>query len=527
MSEVRLLIRDADGDWSGTIHGSVADQAIAALSVDPCTIAELKAGMRRFVSPESWQRPLSSLRPGSEDEPHDAGLVVIDLIARLVAIDSTYSSPGATGSIPYDDGEGQSQTLLRYHLSSDWTFLHGPQEWRGLADERRRERAVQPAIDARAVFFGRPLIEFIARELFARKAEIARIEALAGDERRSHIRSTISDIHAAWLLTPRADLAGCSPRAIALERHDQIDWDMQDRSEQWSMVDQCPPRLGAETQSYRCGGFGTHELVVYYYLVRELLCECFDRVAVLPAAVTLGDFLADVVPHLEVFREKWLDIPEPEYSGRTPRSVIENERARLPEGGSGRDHVIDPDCPCCQMLADMPGPSFWHLDGCNMDDDFAFDISHATREEWEAERREWEAHWQKCEAERAERERLGLNNKSVWKSSFVAPANSNTPLPIRLFGISCHLSELVEDLRRDNEPKVQSLIDRLNREFGNVREIAGGEDESFVQSLLDPVVDRLRETLGAIGEARPELTAKCEALSDEIWELRGGDVIPF
>ena len=37
MSEVRLVIRGAEGDWSGTIHGSSADQAIAALSADPLT----------------------------------------------------------------------------------------------------------------------------------------------------------------------------------------------------------------------------------------------------------------------------------------------------------------------------------------------------------------------------------------------------------------------------------------------------------------------------------------------------------
>jgi hypothetical protein len=30
------------------------------------------------------------------------------------------------------------------------------------------------------------------------------------------------------------------------------------------------------------------------------------------------------------------------------------------------------------------GDDFWHLDGSGMDDDFAFDISCSTRDEWEA-----------------------------------------------------------------------------------------------------------------------------------------------
>jgi hypothetical protein len=527
MSEVRLLVRAAESDWSGTVHGSVADQAIAALSTEPVTLAELEAGMRRFSKPKPKSRFLANLRPGSNDEPLDAGLVVIDLVARLVAIDSTYSAPGAKGEVPYFDGNKESETRVPYHLSRDWTFLIGPHDWRPLADDRRCERAAQPPIDARAVFYGRPMLEFITRELFARRAELGPENGSADDEANARVRAIIRDIHAAWLLTPRADFAGRSPRQIALERRDQISWDMQDRCEQWSMVGKCPPRLGADTHAYRYGGFGTHELVVYYELVRVLLWECAERAASLADSVTVGDFLAEAIPQLEAIREEWLDTPEPEYSGRTPRSVIENERARIPEGGSGREHVVDPDCPCCQMLADMPGPCFWGLDGCNMDDDFAFDIRHETREEWDAEQREWEEHHRKWEAERIERERLGPNNQSVWKTSYVAPVDDNAPLQIRLIGIGCHLSELIEDLRRDNEMHGQALIDQLNREFGNIREVAGAEDESLAQSMIDPVTDRMSETLASIANARPELAAKCSALDEEIRHLRGGEEIPF
>ena len=60
----------------------------------------------------------------------------------------------------------------------------------------------------------------------------------------------------------------------------------------------------------------------------------------------------------------------------------------------GRDMVIDEDCPVCQMMGAETGlgleVGFWHLDGCNMDDDFAFSSFH-TLEQWEADRREWEA----------------------------------------------------------------------------------------------------------------------------------------
>jgi hypothetical protein len=505
----------------------VADQAIAALSTDPVTFAELEAGMRRFVQAGPGRRFLANLRPSSIDEPHDAGRVIIDLAARLVAVDSTYSSPGAVGEIPYSADEGASDIHVRYHLGSDWHFLHGPKKWGPLADERRRERAAQPPIDARAVFYGRPLLEFIARALFARRSELGPIDESCDEEAKDRFRSIVRQVHANWLMTARDDLGGRTPRQIAMEQHKQISWDMQDRCEQWSMVGECPPALDWKSHAYRYGGFGTHELVVYYYLVRELLLGCYLHAASLPAAFTAGDFLADEIPRLEQLREEWLDAPEPEFSGHIPRSIIENERSRIPEGGSGRDHVIDPDCPCCQMLAEMPGPSFWHLDGCNMDDDFAFDLSHVTKEEWEAEQRSWEEFNKRFNAEQAERERLGLNANSIWKTSYVAPADIDTPLHIRLFGIGCHLSELIEDLRRDNDPQMQSLVDQLNREFGNVREIAGAEDASLAHSMIQPVSERFRETLASIETARPELAAKCQALGEEIWLLGGGEEVPF
>jgi hypothetical protein len=94
MSEVRLVVREADRDWSGTMHGSDADRAIAALSADPVTLEELEHAVGRFARPSPHGPLFANLRPGLHNEPHDAGLIVIDLLARLVAIDSSFSSPG-------------------------------------------------------------------------------------------------------------------------------------------------------------------------------------------------------------------------------------------------------------------------------------------------------------------------------------------------------------------------------------------------------------------------------------------------
>jgi hypothetical protein len=529
MSEVRLVVREAERDWSGTIHGSSADRAIAALSADPVTLAELEIACGRFAKPSPNHRFFGNLSAGMCDEPYDAGLVVIDLVARLVVVDSTYSSPGSSGEVDYHDGKCGTRTRLRYHLADDWLFAGNQFEWPGLAARRRRERTARPPLDARAVFYGRPLIEFIARETFAAHARRGTIASAAQD--------AIKEIHAAWLMTPRDDLDCRSPREAALERHGHLAWDLQDQAERWSLLRTCPPALDESSFAYRYGGFGTHELVHYYELVRELLWSCWDRLDELAKSrpdgnglelFTVGDFLTSEVPRLERVRDEWLATSDPECHGRTRRSIIDRERSRIPERMSGHEAIVDPDCPCCQMMADMPGPVFWHLDGCNMDDDFAFDISHRTREEWEAEQRQWKEFNRRFEAKQAELERLGVadsgfgveDENSVWSSSF-SVRDTAAPLGVRLFGIGGHLAELIVDLRSEAAdpsaaPEVQRFIDRLNRDFGNLRELLQTSGPSLAAALLDPVLERFAESLATVASARPELSTKCESLTNSL-----------
>lgn len=530
MSEVRLLIREAGHDWCGTVHGSVADCAIAALGADPVSLPELEAAFARFENATSKRSYFANLSERFCDEPYDAGIVVIDLAARLVVVDSTYSSPEPVGEVCYHDGHSARDKWLRYHLADDWLFSRDRSGWQAVAEQRRRERAARPVVDSRSVFYGRPLLEFLARETFNAFAGRETLDDADHDD-------AIKNIHAAWLLTPRDDLGGVCPRDIALEWHNHLMWDLQDQAERWSLLEKCPPGLDEHSFAYRYGGFGTHELVKYYDLVRDLLWSCRERLTHLretwpaaggPEALTAGDFLTSEVPRLERLRDEWLDSPDPECHGRTPRSIIERERARLPEGMSGHDAIVDPDCPCCQMLADMPGTAFWHLDGCNMDDDFAFDIYHRTREEWEAEQRKWEEHRQRWEAEAEERRRLGVTHSdssaegepSVWSSSFCVGDTADLPLGVRLFGIGGHLAELIVGIRSDapatSAPEAQHFIDRLNRDFGNLREILQTAEPSLTEALIEPVISRFGESLTALATARPDLSVQCESLTDNL-----------
>jgi hypothetical protein len=598
MSEVRMLIREAERDWSGTIHGSSTSEAIAALSADPVTMEELETAVGRFVKRNPERRHFSNLFPGSNAEPYDAGLVVIDLVARLVYIKSTYSSPGPEGTIWHDDAESGKQIALRYHLADDWLFYRaGGDGWEATAKSRRLARAANPDRDVRSVLYGKPLLEFIGRQAFAAFARRDEIAAVVRAERVERARQrlaeqdgiapdqvdasrlteeeitpktwpgqeeyanlfydTLKDIHAAWLLTPRDDLGGTCPREIAFERQNHVSRDMQDRSEQWSYTYECPPGLAESSQAFRYAPLNTHELVMYYDLVRELLWDCWRELTAGQLSVgrsqlsvekssttdnwqltTAADFLTTEVPRLERFRDAWLDGPDLEHHGRTPRSIIDHERARLPEGVSGREAMVDPDCPCCQMMADMPGPSFWHLDGSAMDDEFAFDIYHRTREEWDSERREWDERSRRYDAERAERERLGVTDhmpredgsNAVWSRTFVAADDADVPVGIRVFGIGCRLAELIVGLRGEAastaatrqeaaSSDAQGRIDQLNRDFGNLREVLQSSDLSLTEALLDPVLKRFVETLDTVATARTDLAAQCESLTGTLQKL--------
>ncbi len=278
--------------------------------------------------------------------------------------------------------------------------------------ERRQKRASSETFDARAILYGRPLLEFLVSEL------IVLSNSSRGEEDPSDaLIKEISAIHARWLSTPRADLGNQSPRDVMLARQDFIDFDLHTRSIQWSLQREGPPCLPIDSFAYRFAGFGTHEWVIYYDLVRHLLWSalpsvrqrvqkhtsvCRDGAAdELAACVDAFDLssrqsssfqLEETITLLTDIKTVWLEEPNHELDNRIPALIIDNERRRLPEAMLGREMVIDEDCPVCRMMGNDAelglGVGFWGLDGAHMDDDFAFS-SFRTREEWEADRRQW------------------------------------------------------------------------------------------------------------------------------------------
>ncbi|MEK6335681.1 MAG: hypothetical protein AABM67_12080 [Acidobacteriota bacterium] len=426
MSEVKLNLIDSQRIIQGTIHGSIVDACVAALSAEPETIAELESALTRYIgqAPEppnaksstaNHRSLFSSFRSGSEidSQPWDAGLVIIDLTARVAAAESTYSQPQAQGKVRYHNGTVGTDIPVMYRVPDDWIFLNAISDYEAQRFARTRERSAKIPLDARSVLYGPGLLEFIAMSV--RQSPICQEEirkpapvlvdkscieqanagsdgvdadALPADAEEAAGRALydeISSIHARWLMTSRDDLHGQSPRDVLLAKQDFIDFDLHTRSLQWSLQGEGPPCLATNSFAYRFAGFGTHECVLYYDLVRHLLWSELDR---LQETSEFSELEAEI-GYLEAKKTAWLETPQ-EDGGRIPAIIIDNERRRLPTTLQAQEMIIDEDCELCVWSANEVamghGPAFWHLDGCNMDDGFAFSFCR-TREEWDEENR--------------------------------------------------------------------------------------------------------------------------------------------
>jgi hypothetical protein len=512
MSEIMLNVRDAGRAVHNTIHGSRLDYVVAALSADPETIEELQVALARFLTPDRREF-FPGWRSGIDGEPWDAGICIIDLAARLVVVQSTYSMPGPRGGVGMMDPDKNREIGAPYHLADDWLFIEDVDGWEAVADKRRRARLAVSPIDIRAVLYGQ-VCEFIARECLRESVDFSATD-------KDAIPCPVSAIHARWLLTPRDDLGGQAPRDALLARNGHISQDMEDRSYQWSLVQACPPGLSPESAAYRFGGFGTHEIVVYYDMVRFLLDDCWEHLSgsrnrtdcqsVLRDDASRTDcqsVLSAEICRLEAVRDRWLETPDYEnLSGHIPAAVIAQERARLPQGVSGAEAIHDPDCPCCQMLADLPGPMFWCLDGSHMDNDFAFSF-YRTREEWEAEQRKWEELDRRYEEE--ENTKPDFVTSSIWRRSYAAPDALEQSPELALFGLGAHLAELTQDLK--DAGAEQCIIDTLNRDFGNLRDLI----QNPAAELVDPVTGKMIEALATIAESYPVLADKCADLEKQL-----------
>ena len=112
------------------------------MSAEPETITELEIALERYLKPARYISLFGSFRTGSEIdiEPWDAGIIVIDLAARIVASESSYSHPAPRGHVRYHDGVSATAISVLYRVPEDWLFLQSIHEYEGVWRRRRQQR---------------------------------------------------------------------------------------------------------------------------------------------------------------------------------------------------------------------------------------------------------------------------------------------------------------------------------------------------------------------------------------------------
>jgi hypothetical protein len=499
MNEMMVSICDARRAVHGQLRPSLADAVVASLAADPETVEELEAAVVRWIDPVPLDGLFAGWSVGIDDGPCDVGNLFIDLASRTVASRLRSLLPAERGRAAYHDGMMPTDAWLSYALADDWQLMEASGEWRDLVEQRRAARAAATPLDARSVLY-ETVLEFLV-------AECARA-ATAGEP-------SARDIHIRWLTTPRSDLRGQSPRDVLATGRSFVETQLEHQQQYWARLGHCPPGLDRRSAAYRFGGFGIHEFIMYYDLVRYLLEECWQR--------TAGRAAIDVakeVDHLGKLKQEWLHTPLIDLDGHSPAQIIDRERARLPMVSSAADLIDDDacDCPLCQLMAEDDAPVFWCLDGCHMDDDFAFSLFYDTREGWEADHRAAAA----CHTDQGPTAtpppgaaRGSAEFDSVWQSSYldrrlIDELPTGEALEVNLFAVGARIAELGTDLTGT------AVTDRhataIRTDFTRLRQAIGSHWWWSVGDAIAEFAGDLQE----IAAVRPDLTAKCIDLTTQL-----------
>jgi hypothetical protein len=499
-----LTVRAPEGVWQGEVDSWTGLVVLAALSAEPESLDELAEAVRRY-QPEHRLFDPARATAGRDEEAADGSWCLVDLPGRTVVAGGEFELPDPRGAYEADaEDHAEGFPIVWLDTPDDWLFRPAGDDWRTVVSARSAARAARPRRDARAVLYGRPLLEHLADGVLA----------AAGPVEEQRQRELTRAVHAHWLLTPRADLGGRTPREVLLADRNRIAFDLDHRAEQWSRQRHPAPALPPDTAAYRFGGFGATEVVLYFDLVRALLAEAWALTRQGPRPTRPA-----LVERLEEFRDVWLGEPnEATDMSMAPAGLIESERRRMPVTGNGNH--LDCDCPICQSLADGEfGPAFMCFDGhhLELEDEFAFSLCE-TREEWDRQQEDYRKFSE--EMDRKERERAAAGGDegdplagSAWRTSFVdwdTVAGPDASPREAMMALGFPLAELVAELRV--RPDGLESARELNAAYGILR---ASQDAVAAGSAAQ----EFRESLEGVGGQFPDLTARCADLQSRLDEV--------
>ena len=479
------------------VHDALVDIALAALSAEPVTIEELQAAMTRYVEASVAEFFFAERGEGLAKRSAEGGHMIIDFSAKLLVNDTPIPEMPRLGNVLACDEYTALEEWIPYRIPDDWEMVCESSGWEELAARRRGDLAATWQVDHRQVLYGELAANLIHRWLAC--------VAASEDPAR--------ETHEWWLLTPREDLGGRTPREVLLAHREFIDGDVQDQGQAWSVTRRCPPALSSSSYAYRYGGFGSHEIILYHELAAYLLMQCERR---LPAGGSV------VVPaeirYIEQAQQEWLHQPQEALYHQSPAAMIARERSRLPAvvpPGHSEEHD---DCPICRMMFASGQPMIWQLDNFMLDRSFATSFFE-TREQWEAAQREWaelDRDFVQRTGERRTSEKERDQPPRVWERShtnmqFFEEMPPLEACGVMLFSIGGHMGELIQDLKSDGSSA--DIIGELHGRFDDLRVVLKEQEDVW---MIHSTVGSFLEVLQEVTATRTDLRAKCADLADKL-----------
>lgn len=500
MSEVRLVVQDQHGAKWGDFHGATVSRVVAALAAEPETIPELAVALERFEN--QGKRLLHrGLHCGFRDDPWDAGIVMIDLPARLLINQSSYDHFEHSSAVNYHNGSSATNLKIRYQLPSDWMIHSSTDKW-STYNDRRAQRFSHLQRNARHFVYGDAMLDFFIDRCY--HSDDLRRHVVLHDPTNTY--ALCKRMHLEWLQTPQNALGGLSPREFMIDEVECIDADLWSRQEQWAVTGTCPLTLAEDSFAYTHAPMGSQEFYVYQYLIEFILECCVVR---LPKVMKQPNESWDLVTERIKIRElvdDWMQQPQDDFRGRTPKQIIDMERKRIPLTLSREETIIDCDCPLCNLMADLPGPAFWGIDGSGLPFEYPFS-TFKSEEEWNS-MISGDKDFEALPLQPNSNIRLGSGvpgSGSALASTVVVP---NSALMV-LVNVGFSLSDLITKVEEADPSR--NFIRTLNRHFDNVRAIVLEQNDNM--SLLAPALERFEDSLQDLRHAHPKLTVDCDEVS--------------
>ena len=534
MSSITACVCDARRSVYTSVTPEAAEVLLAALAADPDTLPELEQAFKRF----SRHRP-AKLRHWTKGRCDlKEGVLAIDVSARTILLHQCGMTPAHDGVVEGQD-LGNRVERISFHLSPKWEFFDCSEVYVERSEFQRASRASRADVDVRKVLY-QQVIQFIIEQ--CRRAqpmsigsswhrpvdwqfrELGNRLSNAGEVT---VADAVAEIHARWLMSPRRDLRGRTPRDVLVDGYEHINSDVHDRERQWSLAGNCPPGLRTSDHAYRFGGFGIGEVTVYYHLLRRLIFECWASMVESRGALTeeasvdasdatgRGETSVKtgvaLVEHLERWKDQWLASPNADlFSGLTPGQVVQRERLRIPVAVTGEQAMVDCDCPLCQMMAEDTGPYFLMFDGTDFEPAYPFSCC-STYDEWESEQAMMDE-WSEEAYSNSDRSVSSVAASTGQVASGGAMSIASTP-DLQILSLGFLVSAFVCDLRADE--KTALFVEAVNSHFGNLRSvIRDGQDE-----LIASVIQCWCDELDAIRDCSPGLVGKCDELIERLSEF--------